>query len=70
MTQHDTAISWAADLAAIAKSRKITRKRIAELSGIHPMTITHVINGDQVASAETLAAIAEVLGVQLEWVEN
>lgn len=70
MTPKQQAHQWASDLATIAKSKRITRKRIAELSGIHAMTITHVLNGNQVANSETLAAIAEVLGVRLEWVDK
>jgi len=69
MTPHETARRWADQLRAIAKQKKITQRKIAEISKVHPMTVSQIFTGKRLASTETLAAIAQAIGVELEWVE-
>jgi transcriptional regulator with XRE-family HTH domain len=69
MTPHDTALQWADQLRAIAKQKKITQKRSAETSKVHPVSISQIFTGRRLPTTETLAAIAQAIGVELEWVE-
>jgi transcriptional regulator with XRE-family HTH domain len=69
MTPHDTARRWAAEIRLIAKTRNLNQKRISEISGIHPMTVSQIFTGKRLPTTETLAAIAQAIGVELEWVE-
>ena len=60
---HQTAV--ARDLDSVLKERKITRKALAEASGVSPMTITTARQRKRI-SAETAKKIASALGMSVD----
>jgi transcriptional regulator with XRE-family HTH domain len=69
MTPHEQARRWAAEIRLIAKTRNLNQKRISEISGIHPVSVSQIFKGKRLPTTETLAAIAQAIGVELEWVD-
>jgi plasmid maintenance system antidote protein VapI len=50
---------------AISKNPLLTQKNIASEAGIHPVTLSRILNGSG-ASNETIARIADVIGANAE----
>ena len=55
-----------ARLAEIRKARGVTQERLAELTGVHRVTIARIETGEVSPKAETLKRLADALGVYVD----
>jgi len=66
MTPRSRAIQLGIQLAAHAEKAGIQQKKIAEITGYAPNTISRILTGKFPAKSEILCAIAEAIGVEIK----
>lgn len=60
----------AANVSRLLDEKKMTRYRLAQLTGENQTNLYHVVHGQNVPRAGALARIAEALGVTIDFLVN
>lgn len=63
-------LALAARLQERLTARGWTQKKLALVSGIHPLTVGHILTGRQQVNVATLRELARSLGVSADWLLN